>query len=275
MTLVVTVYVPEGLVMASDSRMSLWVPQRSTSTLVPTVETFTHIVTDSVYKTYQIGGRVGVSIFGDAGLPTGEPLTGFMQEFVRRHERDTGAIETLARKLTHELRQSAQAYYTGFHMAGYDVIGGQESQVVYRLPLSRSPADRGNTLEVANDPKEQVQVVWDGESDVMTRLMKPVTLAVPTRPTDDDAEADGDADTNGRPDTDGTADAVNLPHFNVSFSWFSLQDAIDFAIYAIRVTADTMRFQVRRSTVGGPIDVLVIRPEGAQWLQRKELTVRP
>ncbi len=50
-----------------------------------------------------------------------------------------------------------------------------------------------------------------------------------------------------------------------------IQDAIDFSIYAIKTTIDTMRFQARPKTVGGPIDVLLITPEGARWIRRKEL----
>ncbi len=51
----------------------------------------------------------------------------------------------------------------------------------------------------------------------------------------------------------------------------TLQDGIDFAVFAIRTTIDTMRFQMCVKTVGGPIDVLVIKPSGAQWISRKEL----
>jgi hypothetical protein len=51
----------------------------------------------------------------------------------------------------------------------------------------------------------------------------------------------------------------------------NLQDAVDFAIYAIRTTIDTMRFEARPKNVGGPIDVLVLTPGGAHWIQRKEL----
>jgi hypothetical protein len=34
-----------------------------------------------------------------------------------------------------------------------------------------------------------------------------------------------------------------------------------------------MRFQPRPRTVGGPVDVLAITPEGARWVHRKELGV--
>ena len=50
----------------------------------------------------------------------------------------------------------------------------------------------------------------------------------------------------------------------------TLQDAIDFSIYAIRTTIDTMRLQARPQTVGGPIDVLLISPEEAKFIQNKE-----
>ena len=51
----------------------------------------------------------------------------------------------------------------------------------------------------------------------------------------------------------------------------TIQDAIDFAIYAVRTTIDTMRFQARSKNVGGPVDVLLITPdEPARWIQRKQ-----
>ena len=50
-----------------------------------------------------------------------------------------------------------------------------------------------------------------------------------------------------------------------------LQDAIDFAVYAIQTTTDTMRFQARPKTVGGPIDVLLITVDGAKFIRRKEI----
>jgi hypothetical protein len=54
-----------------------------------------------------------------------------------------------------------------------------------------------------------------------------------------------------------------------------VQDAIDFAIYAVRATIDTMRFEARPKNVGGPIDVLLITPQGSRWIQRKELHGQP
>ena len=49
-----------------------------------------------------------------------------------------------------------------------------------------------------------------------------------------------------------------------------IQDAIDFAIYTVRTTIDTIRFQARPKNVGGPIDVLLLTPDKITWIQRKE-----
>ncbi|PYL08483.1 MAG: hypothetical protein DME34_04505 [Verrucomicrobia bacterium] len=65
-----------------------------------------------------------------------------------------------------------------------------------------------------------------------------------------------------------------FPHFNIPFQFFTLQDAIDFAVFAVRSTIDAIRFQPRAKTVGGPIDVLIIKPTGAAWIQRKELSAQ-
>jgi hypothetical protein len=54
---------------------------------------------------------------------------------------------------------------------------------------------------------------------------------------------------------------------------FTLQDAVDFAVFAVRTTIDTMRFLPRLRTVGGPIDVLIIEPSGAHWLNQNQLQI--
>ena len=52
----------------------------------------------------------------------------------------------------------------------------------------------------------------------------------------------------------------------------TLQDAIDFADYAIRTTIETIRFQHKEKTVGGPIDILIVKPnESPTWIKRKKL----
>ena len=58
---------------------------------------------------------------------------------------------------------------------------------------------------------------------------------------------------------------------NVQWGLFTMQDAIDFAQYAVDVTIKSMHYSNLVETVGGPIDILVIKPEKAFWIQHKEL----
>jgi hypothetical protein len=65
----------------------------------------------------------------------------------------------------------------------------------------------------------------------------------------------------------------------INYHLMTLQDAIDFAVSMIQVTITLQRFTagiVRQiggaANVGGPIDIAVVRPGGkVQWVQRKEL----
>ncbi len=59
---------------------------------------------------------------------------------------------------------------------------------------------------------------------------------------------------------------------NASVDMFSLQDAIDYAKFLIRTTADYQRFSGRMPTVGGEIDVaLITNRHGFRWIAQKSL----
>jgi hypothetical protein len=89
---------------------------------------------------------------------------------------------------------------------------------------------------------------WSGQTDILTSILIPVTAK----------------------DAQGSDKVIRSPA-PIVWDAMALQDAIDFAIYAIRTTIDTMRFQARPKTVGGPIEVLVLTPDEATWIHKKEL----
>ena len=59
--------------------------------------------------------------------------------------------------------------------------------------------------------------------------------------------------------------------YSLALQHWTLQDAIEFAEFVINATINSMRFQKRPKTVGGPIDILVLKPEESFWIKRKEL----
>lgn len=233
MSLVVTVYVPEGLVMAADSRLTL---EFQLAQAGGTPKHHSVPSSDSTYKVFLAPNRIGISAFGAAAVGT-TPIAPLVEAFAAK-ELDASAKppDEVANTLLHYFYALAGPPACRFHVAGYK----DTEQQVFEVDVA------GNTVKQMNTTGPGA--AWGGEADALSRLLSKV----------------------GAIDQAGQL-TKELPLFGVAFQHFTLQDAIDFAVYAIRTTADTMRFQMRPQTVGGPIDALIIRPSEARWLRRKEL----
>jgi hypothetical protein len=234
MSFVITVYVPTGIVMASDSRQSITIEGEAPNKKpLPKIETMS---SDFVYKTFLLElPKVGINSYGDSllGKTTIEShIKRFSEEMVD-HQDD---VTTIPSKLIEFFRKDFPKANTSFHVAGFKRIGRKSIPYVYHCHVGKGTIERPNV-----EPKTDKVVYgasWGGQVDIISSLLK----APP-----------------GQPRAPIIWDAMNI------------QDAIDFAIYAVRTTIDTMRFQARPKSVGGPIDVLLITPdEGALWIQRKQ-----
>ncbi len=238
MSFVITLYVREGIVMASDSRLTL-----NSETVVGGVRTRNLAValSDANYKTFLAQNRVGISTYGAADIG-GIPIGGYVESFLVDELADSSVTpEAVARALLSHFQQFSPPPAAHFHVGGYAERGGTTTQQVWHVDVS------GGRVEQMNPPGQQ-GATWGGEADILARLVQPV----------------GQLDGSGKP-------TGPLPHFPIPFQFFTLQDAIDFALFALRATIDAIRFQPRPKTVGGPIDVLVIKPTEATWIQRKAL----
>lgn len=242
MSLVVTVYVPEGIVMASDSRQSLTIEGKTTEGQDFKVET---ISSDFVTKTRFLEEKqVGVSHYGD-DLLDGIPIASYINRFINEELVTNDDVTTISDKLLEYFRNKFPKANAGFHVAGYKKEGKINVPHCYHCHVSHNLIERRNI----DSNKEIVYgATWSGEIDVITSIISPVTIK----------------ESGGREKTvRGT----------VPIYWgvMTVQDAIDFAIYAIRTTIDTMRFQARRKTVGGFIDVLLMTSDNKQrWIQKKD-----
>jgi 20S proteasome alpha/beta subunit len=238
MSFVITLYVREGIVMASDSRLTL-----NSETVAGAVRTRSLAValSDANYKTFLAPNRIGISTYGAADIG-GVPIGGYIESFLVDKIADSPATpETVARGLLAHFQRFDPPPATQFHVGGYAEQNGTSAQQVWHVDVG------GRRVEQMNPPGQQ-GATWGGEGDILARLVQPV----------------------GQLDSSGKLTGP-LPHFPIPFQFFTLQDAIDFAVFALRATIDAIRFQPRAKTVGGPIDVLVIKPTEATWIQRKAL----
>jgi hypothetical protein len=128
---------------------------------------------------------------------------------------------------------------TNFIIAGYDTIGSEKQQRLYVVNVNHKKIEKINT--------DAQGARWDGETSTLTRLLQDVSI-----------KAD-----NG--------EYISLPFGDVLWSYFTLQDAVDFARYAVKTTIQTMRFKNVVETVGGSVDILVITPDETKWLQKENL----
>lgn len=240
MTLLVTAHVPEGIVMAADSRLTI---TNTRDVQGRTVVDVAASQTDTAYKLFLGENRVGISTFGAATIDR-TPIAGFIEQFLEEHVHIDTPPEAVPALLVDHFKGLTPVPDTGFHIAGYVQVDGRLVQHVWRVFVI------DGTIQQVAPAKQTCGILWNGEMDVMSRFFGSGLQQV---------------------SPDGTVNP--LMSFPVPIDMFTLQDAIDFAVYAIRTTADTMRFQLRPKTVGGPVDVLLLRPKEAQWLSRKALSV--
>jgi len=251
MSLVITTYVPEGIVMASDSRRSITIDRKTPDGKpLPKIDT---INSDNVYKTFLLTRKdkkekiiyeVGVQSFGHdllGGVPTGSHIKRFSEEELV----DEDDVTKIPQKIVDFFRRLFPSANIGFHVAGYKKEGKVSVPYVYYCHISENIIQRKN---LKPDNSLSYGATWSGQIDVLSSIINPVVIK----------------------DEKGNKNIIRMTA-PIMWDAMALQDAIDFSIYAIRTTIDTMRFQARPKNVGGPIDVLVITPDGSKWIQRKEL----
>jgi hypothetical protein len=238
MTFIITLYVREGIVMASDSRLTLSATIQEQDRQVVQMAV---AESDSTYKTFLAPNNIGISIYGAADIQ-GVPLGGFVESFINEKiALGSYAVDQVAQELLTYFRDFPKPPEVGFLVAGYKKADSVPEQHIWEALIAQNRTERLNQPGVPG-------AAWRGETDVMRRLIQPVFLQ-----------------------TQGGY--IPIQHHQIQWGFFTLQDAIDYAIYAVKTTIDTMRFHPRPKTVGGPIDVLVIKPDRAWWVQRKELHV--
>jgi len=237
MTFIIAVAVREGIVMASDSRLTLSATKQEGEKQIVQMAL---AGSDSNNKLFLTPSNVGILCAGQADIK-GVPIAGYLDSFINEElSQNKYDIEEIARKLLEFFLKFEKAPSSIFKLAGYKKKENAFEQHIWDVNVS------AKTCQRINDPNNCF-VSWNGEADILSRLVNQTALK------------------------QGNGTYTDLPYHPIEFNFFTLQDAIDFSLYAVRVTIDTMRFQTRAKTVGGPVDILVIKPNEAKWIQRKEL----
>ena len=230
MTLLIAVYVPAGIALAADSRLTRTVTQKTTSAGQTVQQQSLVVLSDASNKLVELT-RVGCAVgLYDNALLEGQPIDAHVTRFEEERLTDEDDVPTVAEKLHEHLGTSFEDARVGFYVAGYRV---EDRVSVPHLYVGHTGKEllRPNL----NDGKIVYGVSRAGDNEVANRLIR----------------------------------QGSLPAFDA----MPLQDAVDYAIHLIRATIDTLRFEPRPPTVGGPIDVMTVTPDGCRWIRKKEVSI--
>jgi hypothetical protein len=254
MTIVAGAACPEGVVIAGDSRSSVQLAPGAYRTS-----------TDYARKVFAINDKFLAATFGWATLED-KTISGHVREFELQmaHTDDVGQV---ANELCVYFHARMQAHIA----AGLDPAPPQGAEPLGFIVAGYDPAGVGHVMRVmpyGNIVRDDCQTnspggIWNGETDVMLRLIKGYDAAridVSTWEQQHQVE-------------------LTNAEYIINFAWFALQDAIDWTVHVARTTIDTQRFTNGTAgapgatpTTGGTIEVATVTPgDGVRWISRTDL----
>ncbi len=261
MTLNVSLRVPDGIVLASDSLATLMqafnqkmnVPATCTScgTIfeLKDVQTPPVAIPSSTWpyaqKMYPLQGIYGIATFGSAFVNSRSIYNHIIElESKLSNPNEADHFEKTSQTIISYFQAQLFAEWKkigidpalqpndfapfGFHFVGFTKdANGEPMPNTYLINVGKTPkVDKYNSIGCT----------WSGDGSVVRLLWNPAVSAV------------------------------------ANYAAFSLQDAIDYAKFLIRTTADFQRFSGRLPTVGGEIDIaLITNHRGFRWIAQKEL----
>ena len=259
MSLIITLIVSEGIVLASDSRI--------TETLKTEEKTVSYPLSDNANKTFLAKNGIGFSYCGQASLD-GTPFSGFANRFIDNYDYSKNDVFSFTDSLCKAVSTTKLNEIVTLHVAGFDDVIGTPSPVIYSCRINV------DGTYIIDDPETEPVAVWSGQPEVLMRLLKKQLLFENSFEVENITitKPDGSSETLKGAYIIDKSKSTFFDNVALSFKNYTLQDAIDFARFAIQTTIDSQRFISMEKTVGGPIDVLVIKPgNNTIWINKKEL----
>lgn len=232
MSLAISIYVPSGIIMTTDSRISGVLTRNDTRDGAQTRVHERIVFSDSAQK-LMIFEEAGVAISTfDTAIVEKYPVEHHLRRFMELETPKKDApVEDITRKLISYFKGRFANTGVGFHVAGFRQEGTQHVPYLFSCHTVAEPTP---TRRNSNDGDEAVYgITRSGETQITNRLI----------------------------------DASSTPVFDA----MPLKDAVDYARFLMITTVDALRFEPRFPSVGGPIDILVLTPQGMRFIQRKAI----
>lgn len=258
MTIIVSVKINDGIVMASDSASTFQSGQ-------------TYLHADKIVNLIK-GIPIGVMVTGNGSIGS-ESIATLLKDLRSRLEgtadhawklnRQDYTMQHVAERVREFLfEEKAAAVDPGIWMqlriCGYSA--GRSSPEIWEVVLRGGECDQPKLVQ----PEQGFGVNWDGEYEALDRLVLGVGSGLQAAAEGLGVPKDQLADVTSKV-MDHTRELLALPAMPI-------QDAIDLARFLVETAVGFVRFSVRTQpkTVGGPVEIAAItKHEGFRWVQRR------
>ncbi|MGH6793036.1 MAG: hypothetical protein ACRECF_09920 [Methyloceanibacter sp.] len=262
MTVVLTVKIHDGVVLASDSATSLY---DESASIINVYNTANKIF--NLYKGLPIAGMTwGGGSIGHASIST---LSKDLRSRLMGDDHDwqvdkkSYTMFDIANKVKqfffeeHYVAQAQkQSPFIGYRIAGYSA--GAPLPEVYDLAFTAQGCEGPKLLRA----QEDVGINWAGQAEGIQRLVLGFGSSTPAALLESGLDSDRIQQ----------ALAVLRKHneLPLAFPPMPIQDAIALAEFLVQVQIALSRFAIGPPIVGGPIEVAAVtKHEGFKWVQRK------
>jgi hypothetical protein len=266
-SLCIAVVIPEGIVLAGESRQT------------QIIAGVNRVASDNAVKVFELTDRIVAATAGWAFIqPQGTALqkniSGVVEDF-KATISPTSTVKETATLLWKYFNRVYQEHIAqlpktavspgstalNFIVAGYDPESSEGTLYSIEIPSTASPTAPVRSTNVAGP-------WWIGQIDVLARIINGYDFRAAGFPFVKTAMQD--------PASKALMDGLS---YSLFCNTMNVQDAIDFAVEMIRVTITIQRFTAGIMSnlgavagVGGPIDVVVVQPrQRVMWVSRKTL----
>jgi Proteasome subunit len=258
-TVNVGIALSEGIILAADSRLTLITSQTFPGYMV---------LSDNNNKVFAVG-NFGISTYGEAFLQN-RTISSWVADYSVKTHKPSDDVDAFARRFSDYINDlyvkqypepKDQTRILGFLIAGYD-SNGKGKLLSVEFPATKTPLESSNTSD-----KQGAQ--WRGDTDTIVRLVKGYDPRIGTLAAWNDIPS---------AQKDAIAKQENSLEYNIPWNALMLQDGVDFATSLVKMTVTFQRFSFGTvgnagaiPSVGGAVDVLVVRPTGIEWVKQKSL----
>lgn len=262
MSLGVVIKVPEGVVLAADSRVTLEARRGGASPLSVNFDNATKLLSFSKPHCF-----VGAVTYGAAviGLRTAHSYVPEFEQKILASKRERQSIEEYAKEMRkfyiERWKEAMPADYSGPPMTF--VVGGYDKEAAYGK-VFLFHVGPGETEPIEQQPGDtNFGMTWGGQLEIASRIVHgfdPALQAIVQKELNLDRSQTKKLYASLRKEL----------QFPIPYKVLPLQDCVDLAIFLVRTTMTAQHLAIGVRGVGGPIDVAIIRrTSGLSYVQRK------